>query len=228
MASATRYTYEPLRAPSSIRLLKILSDRVHDKISCTIEELRGEEQLEYYALSYHWGCPISTREILLNGEKIGLHESLWQFLHQMQESGRCSPYYWTDSLCLDQANRAEIEQQVPRMGKMYADAAPVVVWLGQDVGSEEEFWVCSYWDRTWIVQEFLLSKKIVIAYDERIKDFESFVEHTKRQIPRERYTVFGVRKQEHELLSWPNLALSGPQTAQGLASLYSRHIATKG
>ncbi|KAL7620425.1 hypothetical protein AAE478_009420 [Parahypoxylon ruwenzoriense] len=137
----------------------------------------------------------------------------------MQESGRCSPYYWTDSLCLDQANLAELNQQVLRMGTIYTNAALVVVWLGQDIGPGEEFWACPYWERTWIIQEFLLAKDILIAYDERSKDFESFVEHIERQISWDRYSALGVSKLDYELLkgiaelSWENASPSGAYMA---------------
>lgn len=219
MASATGYVYHPLKAPSSIRLVKILPDRVGDKISCTIEEFQDQEQPEYCALSYCWGDPAPTRTILLNGHERRLHENLWQFLRQMQESGRCSSYYWTDSLCLDQANHTELNQQVPRMGTIYTNAALGVVWLGQDIGRGEELWACPYWERTWIIQEFLLPKDIVIAYDKRIKDFKSFVEHIERQISWERYSALGVSKLDYELLKhcaglrWENASPSGAYIA---------------
>jgi hypothetical protein len=78
------------------------------------------------------------------------------------------------------------------MGTIYTNAALAVVWLGQDIGPGEELWACSYWERTWIIQEFLLPKDAVIAYDKRIKDFESFVERIKGQISWERYSDLGV------------------------------------
>ncbi|KAF8846443.1 HET-domain-containing protein, partial [Acephala macrosclerotiorum] len=130
MASTTGYTYQPLKTPSSIRLLKLLPGYVHGMISCTIEEFRDVERPDYHALSYCWGDPKPTRKILLNNHERGLHENLWQFLHQTLDAGRCSPYYWTDSLCLDQSKTEELKQQVPRMGIMYTNAALVVVWLG--------------------------------------------------------------------------------------------------
>jgi hypothetical protein len=39
---------------------------------------------------------------------------------------------WVDAVCLNQADKEEIESQVPRMGYIYGSSMKVRVWLGHN------------------------------------------------------------------------------------------------
>ena len=39
--------------------------------------------------------------------------------------------FWTDGICINQANEKEKEDQIALMAEIYAKASRVVVWLGE-------------------------------------------------------------------------------------------------
>ncbi|KAH6651436.1 heterokaryon incompatibility protein-domain-containing protein [Truncatella angustata] len=101
------------------------------------EEYSDKTNTIYHALSYCWGDPTHTRTIYLGDEggetfPCGLHESLWQLLNVVFEKKLCDWLFWTDLLCLNQKNKAEIAHQIPNMRGIYSAAETVIVWLGWD------------------------------------------------------------------------------------------------
>ena len=127
--SVTAYEYNRLNSPTSIRLFRIESELTDGNVSCILEQFDQNIQ-PYNALSYYWGDPEHTRQIYLGGKLIGVHETLWEFLDQMHKSQDTRTWFWTDFLCLDQGSKTEIDQQVQRMGDIYADAKQTISWLG--------------------------------------------------------------------------------------------------
>lgn len=144
------YPYRPLESPGSIRLLKILPDRVDGNIACTLEHFDQGRIPPYHALSYFWGDPQQTRLIYLRDAahdtghidpasitptpgfyQQGLHENLWEVLDQMHTMNRTQDYYWTDFLCLNQASEMEMAEQIGRMGEIYSGTAGTISWLGR-------------------------------------------------------------------------------------------------
>ncbi|KAI1389407.1 uncharacterized protein F4822DRAFT_427759 [Hypoxylon trugodes] len=99
-------------------------------------------------------------------------------------------------------NKEEIAQQIPRIGRIYADAEDVIVWLGHDQRGEGALkllqnWsvlegkedgdvpndvregvhyllLLPYWSRVWIVQEVVLAKKARVECGRSSLDFEEF------------------------------------------------------
>ncbi|KAK7753197.1 hypothetical protein SLS62_004930 [Diatrype stigma] len=59
-----------------------------------------------------------------------VHGSLWNFLYSVWQNKMTSTYIWIDALCLDQDNDKEVNQQIVRMGDLYAEAEEVIIWLG--------------------------------------------------------------------------------------------------
>lgn len=141
---ADPYRYRSLQTPSTIRLLKILPKPKNGKIACTLKHFpdnafQDDAIPPYHALSYVWGDPKKTREILLKDadaeswHKHDLHENLWELLDQMHtlSSHQTELYFWTDFLCLDQGSTVEMNQQVQRMGHIYSGAVRTIAWLGR-------------------------------------------------------------------------------------------------
>lgn len=144
LTTSEEYIYQPLESRTTIRLLKILPDRVNGDIACTIEHIT-EDKLPctpYSALSYYWGKTEQNQHIYIGNahgdtmHKKGIHQNLWEFLDQMFQMKHNEEFLWTDFLCLDQKSKDyEIPQQVPRMGEIYSEATRTISWLGRPTSS---------------------------------------------------------------------------------------------
>lgn len=89
---------------------------------------------------------------------------------------------WADAICISQTDKSERGHQVQLMHKIYSQAAVVSVWLERadspnipyEVAKDkavkhiiagphaETLFRTPYWQRLWIIQEFLLAQKVVI------------------------------------------------------------------
>ena len=134
------FKHIPLVSSSAeIRFLKLyLNGDAHD-IRCIIITYPLDSKPAYTVLSYEWGDPERTVEILLNGKVFTARHNLGLFLNRMklaaqQKCSKCSrgttALLWIDALCVDQTNTTERNAQVQLMGTIYRDAREVVVWLG--------------------------------------------------------------------------------------------------
>lgn len=138
---ALPYTYRPLESLSTIRLIKILPEKIDGCVACVMSHFGSSETPPYTSLSYCWGDPTPTGKIYIGNDPSSmherpLHENLLRFVESMWSQCEFSTYFWTDSLCLDQENTQEKSHQVPRMGEIYEGAAEVLIWLGHE---EETF-----------------------------------------------------------------------------------------
>jgi len=83
----------------------------------------------YTAISYVWGEPSPTKQILLNGEAFTIRENLWNLLNRLR-SERHQGYLWIDALSIDQTSNQEKNHQVAIMGSIYMQAQTTICWLG--------------------------------------------------------------------------------------------------
>ncbi|KAJ4295422.1 hypothetical protein N0V90_007434 [Kalmusia sp. IMI 367209] len=86
----------------------------------------------YRCLSYVWGEPEHTRQILIDGQRFQVQQNLYDFLDMARSKTRRIGPLWVDALCIDQDNTAERNHQVQQMGEVYSKAAEVLIWLGKD------------------------------------------------------------------------------------------------
>ena len=94
----------------------------------TEEQNTSSRVPQYDALSYMWG-PEVMKPIEIYGTTYEIRENLWQaFLHLRLETE--TRVLWVDAICIDQESVEERNHQVAQMGKIYARAARVLVWLG--------------------------------------------------------------------------------------------------
>lgn len=137
MEAYPKLEYVPLRE-TSIRLLKIHPELKDHNVACTLNQYDNKIP-PYNALSYCWGNqgsqdpgsqPSTIRKVYLNNTLISIHETLWEFLAQMQQSGRTDDWIWIDFLCLNQQDHTEMSQQIRRMGDIYSEAETTISWLG--------------------------------------------------------------------------------------------------
>ncbi|KAI1423497.1 heterokaryon incompatibility protein-domain-containing protein [Xylaria sp. FL1777] len=92
----------------------------------------------YTALSYTWGDGAINRKIAIsNHVQLAIRENLWSFL-SLQSSVITEPtLFWIDAICIDQSNTHERNHQVGLMKQIYANAAKVYVWLGQEAENSD-------------------------------------------------------------------------------------------
>ncbi|KAF2102642.1 hypothetical protein NA57DRAFT_33223, partial [Rhizodiscina lignyota] len=135
-SASNNFLYTQLSdSPFQIRLLHILPGSFEARIQCYLKTFTAESCIQYEALSYVWGDPNITESIKLERDPILFHyfhvttnlEAALRHL-RLKEKERI---IWIDAICIDQGNRKERELQVQNMGKIYARAAKVVVWLGK-------------------------------------------------------------------------------------------------
>lgn len=155
-----QYQYRDLPTKSTVRLIKLEKRKVQDRIACTI---RYTEQFigEYDALSYVWGSPVPTRQIFIFNEDAQewayfyVHENMWQFLNSIWQRHIFNRWLWTDRICLNQNNKEEKKEQIPRMADIYHNAVRVVASLGLSASQGEHLLpVCDFIHRN----KFILGK----------------------------------------------------------------------
>src|SRR5579862_6032116 len=89
---------------------------------------------DYMALSYTWGDPTVTREILVNGHVMRVTRNVEECLRVLRDK----PYIkkgwriWIDLLCINQADIIERGAQVKRMYDIYGKAWTPIIWLGDE------------------------------------------------------------------------------------------------
>jgi hypothetical protein len=128
--------YRPLEE-GEIRLLTIIS---HNEFTAVLQlETHPRDRApDYDAVSYAWGEDLSTKSVSCNGICLRIRTNLFKALPYLD---RCRPEprrpLWIDAICLDQENKAEKAKEVPRMGKLFENAARTLVWLGESADDSE-------------------------------------------------------------------------------------------
>jgi Heterokaryon incompatibility protein (HET) len=124
------YKYSKLEKPDHIRLVLLHPRFGFRPISCSMVEGPHMRLLMYEAISYTWGCPDRTEEILVNGYTLKVTKSVYEILAKFS-SQFLPQLLWIDALCINQDNGEEKEQQVPIMDKIYSHSLFTTVFLGQ-------------------------------------------------------------------------------------------------
>jgi hypothetical protein len=94
-----------------------------------------EAKTRYVALSYLWGEPDTSRNILVNGTSFQVSKNLLGFLQSHRRRCRDMPELrmlplWIDAICIDQADIEERNNQASLMKSIYQNAGMVISWLG--------------------------------------------------------------------------------------------------
>lgn len=124
------FRHDPLEhSKPSIRLIRLLPELSSDGIiQCEI--LHETIEASYMCLSYRWGPPEPSNNILINGQLFAVRQNLLDFLDMARQNIAATTTYWIDALCIDQHNILERNHQVAQMGDIYSRAVCVYVWLG--------------------------------------------------------------------------------------------------
>ncbi|KIW05737.1 uncharacterized protein PV09_03594 [Verruconis gallopava] len=83
----------------------------------------------FEALSYVWGDPTLSHNIVVDGKKIAITENLFKALSDMQMSAVHDILVWSDAVCICQQDSAEGSGQVMLMREIYQAASSVYIWL---------------------------------------------------------------------------------------------------
>lgn len=125
-----KYRPEPLRHDRSIRLLLLQPASSRDApLHCELQEVLLSEKPTYEALSYAWGAPMFSKQLILTTGVMRITESLFLALQRFRLSDKIR-YLWADAVCIHQNDNEEKGKQVVLMGDIYRHAQKVLVWLG--------------------------------------------------------------------------------------------------
>lgn len=124
--------YRPLSAERrEIRVLDLTGES-----ACTIRHVSLDEDPVYYALSYYWGPPTSTKPLSIHqivtnqAQSVPIRRTLASFLKHLYRT-HGSLTIWLDVICIDQRSFAEQSAQVAMMGDIYRQARGVYAWMGK-------------------------------------------------------------------------------------------------
>jgi AAA+ superfamily predicted ATPase len=102
-----------------------------------LEDLEGLEDRytwgDFIALSYVWGSPTETRDILVNGHTVKVTTNLHAALLKLKASFEVVERrlkVWVDAVCINQADMDERSREVKKMDMIYSEALAVRCWLG--------------------------------------------------------------------------------------------------
>jgi Heterokaryon incompatibility protein (HET) len=124
------FTHTPLTVEGrAIRLLDLLpSSDPSSEIQCKLWNVDLDERPSYKALSYVWGDPENTVQILVDGKSYNVTVNCEAALYRLRETHESS--LWIDAICINQKDDDEKTTQIPLMRDIYAFADEVIVWLG--------------------------------------------------------------------------------------------------
>jgi Heterokaryon incompatibility protein (HET) len=132
--------------PRAIRIL-VLEPTIDpsSEIKCSLYFTSLDDPLEFEALSYSWDSqtlshPILCRQLFAGPDvyfTLNVTYNCLAALKRFRLSDLPRPL-WIDSICIDQTNVEERNQQVSLMGELYPSARHVTVWLGEKDEATEQ------------------------------------------------------------------------------------------
>lgn len=145
--SVQGFQYQPLLPDNQeIRLIHLLSlendgsksnPDENTLVSCRLVHASLRDRPYYTALSYTWGDPSTTHEIILNDQRVrvtkNLEYVLRNFLAERRDQGgydQNAMIFWVDALCINQHDEEEKNQQVSEMDKIFETATMTILWIG--------------------------------------------------------------------------------------------------
>ena len=115
-----------------IRLLRVKKGLFRsDIVECDIITTSLGRGQEFQALSYRWGSGEMSDVMLCNGKRLNIYPSLNAALKTFRENSMLRhQLLWSDAVSIDQANKAEVIEQILLMRRIYTEATGVFVHLG--------------------------------------------------------------------------------------------------
>lgn len=123
------FSYKPLDK-LEIRLLVLQPGSFNTVISCELLHSSLTDHFEYDALSYVWGNPSVTYDILVSGCTVTISQNLYHALNHLRSEVN-EQKLWVDAICINQSDITEKSQQVQIMADIYRAACTVRCWVGR-------------------------------------------------------------------------------------------------
>lgn len=134
------FLYRPLSTPASTRIFELeYATHFDAPLRGKLKEIELDHPSNCFeALSYVWGHELDAYTLSCNGQSLLISRNCEVALRNLrslhfknQTRKRVSRPLWVDSICIDQQNTSERNQQVQRMGTIFRSAARVLIWLGE-------------------------------------------------------------------------------------------------
>lgn len=124
------WAYKVLSGPRMTRVLHIMPGRRDETIVCNIHMINLDESPTYEAVSYCWGDPKPSSQIILDGRRAYISLNLCKALQELRLTTEMR-VLWADALSIDQSNKSEKSQQILLMKQIYRRARKVFIYLGE-------------------------------------------------------------------------------------------------
>lgn len=125
--------YEPLPGGSYTRVLILEPGRRRQPLRCQLKIVNLEEDPDFEAISYVWGCGTKRKKVICNGVRLKITANLLQALVAVRYPSR-PRNVWADSVSINQNDQEEKGRQVFLMGPIYKQARRVLIHLAGDDG----------------------------------------------------------------------------------------------
>ena len=135
-------------------------------LSCSLSIVSLDSKPDYETLSYVWGDPSLSNEIIADGSVINITKNLRTALWYLRTPD-VARVIWADGICINQSDLDERSFQVQMMGDIYRQAKGVQIWLGETkdmVNDAEHSATPDFWDAEDAVKtftRFLQSEKLL-------------------------------------------------------------------
>ncbi|KAK4217198.1 heterokaryon incompatibility protein-domain-containing protein [Rhypophila decipiens] len=126
------YVYRSLPNHNTIRILHLMPGQFDEVICCTLHVYSLDQAPAYEALSYVWGNIENRKRVVVGGSNFEVTANLDTALRHLRMVKE-PRIMWVDALCINQADKAEVSQQVGIMGNVFKSCERVLVWLGTPV-----------------------------------------------------------------------------------------------
>ncbi|KAL5312914.1 hypothetical protein ACEPPN_019340 [Leptodophora sp. 'Broadleaf-Isolate-01'] len=115
---------------NQIRLLALLPGDETSMVHCSVQHVSLVNPPSYTALSYCWGDPLITTDIVINEKLAPVTTNLESALRSLRRKGYTC--LWVDAICINQKDKTEKSQQLLWMGSIYQRASEIVAWTGDE------------------------------------------------------------------------------------------------
>ncbi|KZM24929.1 hypothetical protein ST47_g3927 [Ascochyta rabiei] len=145
--SATCYSrLDPKLA--QFRTIVLLPGVWSDIIQCQLRVHPLDKAPYYETISYAWGDPEDTRQIIVDGVHLAIPSSLELCLRHLRSPESALTDLWADAICIDQTNLEERCIQVSNMGAIYWRCSAMYIWLGmphRSTDARSPFEMVTHW-----------------------------------------------------------------------------------
>jgi hypothetical protein len=126
----TESQYHALPSNETVRLMVLEAGKNDEPLVCTLaSDLR--KMLYYEAISYVWGSDDRDHNISCNGQMVKITTNLQEVLRSIRLPTGARTL-WADSICINQEDVTEKDQQVSLMGQLFKQANRVLICVGSN------------------------------------------------------------------------------------------------